>query len=99
MAGAEFDKIFNWDGVGTSSGDYTDVTLEAQSPAGTSFTLFDSSAHYLYLGHASKFDMAVFDVDIAGSLGALTWQYRKSDDTWVTYVPGSAIYEVDPDDD
>ena len=99
MAGAEFDKIFNWDGVGTSSGDYTDVTLEAQSPAGTSFTLFDSSAHYLYLGHASKFDMAVFDVDIAGSLGALTWQYRKSDDTWVTFVPGSASYEVDPDDD
>ena len=99
MAGAEFDKIFNWDGVGTSSGDYTDVTLEAQSPAGTSFTLFDSSAHYLYLGHASKFDMAVFDVDIAGSLGALTWQYRKSDDTWVTFVPGSARYEVDPDDD
>ena len=98
-AGAEFDKIFNWDGVGTSSGDYTDVTLEAQSPAGTSFTLFDSSAHYLYLGHASKFDMAVFDVDIAGSLGALTWQYRKSDDTWVTFVPGSARYEVDPDDD
>ena len=99
MAGAEFDKIFNWDGVGTSSGDYTDVTLEAQSPAGTSFTLFDSSAHYLYLGHASKFDMAVFDVEIAGSLGALTWQYRKSDDTWVTFVPGSARYEVDPDDD
>ena len=32
-AGAEFDKVFNWDGVGTSSGDYTDVTLEAQSPA------------------------------------------------------------------
>ena len=99
MAGAEFDKIFNWDGVGTSSGDYTDVTLEAQSPAGTSFTLFNSSAHYLYLGHASKFDLAVFDVDTAGDLGDLTWQYRKSDDSWVTFVPGSARYELDPDDD
>ena len=98
-AGAEFDKVFNWDGVGTSSGDYTDVTLEAQSPAGTSFTLFDSSAHYLYLGHASKFDMAVFDVDTAGSLGALTWQYRTSSDTWETFVPASGRYQIDPDDD
>ena len=97
-AGAEFDKVFNWDGVGTSSGDYTDVTLEAQSPAGTSFTLFNSSAHYLYLGHASKFDMAVFDVDTAGSLGALTWEYRTSSDTWAEFVPASGRYEIDPDD-
>ena len=98
-AGAEFDKIFNWDGVGTASGDYTDVTLEAQSPAGTSFTLLNSSAHYLYLGHASKFDMAIFDVDTAGSLGALTWQYRTSSDTWETFVPASGRYQLDPDDD
>ena len=98
-AGAVFDKIFNWDGVGTSSGDYTDVTLEAQSPAGTSFTLFDTTAHYLYLGHATKFDMAIFDVDTAGSLGALTWQYRTSSDTWETFVPASGRYELDPDDD
>ena len=96
--GWEFTKIFNWDGVGTSSGDYTDVTLEAQSPGGTSFTLFNSSAHYLYLGHSQKFDMAIFDVDTAGSLGALTWQYRKSDDTWVEFIPASARFAVDPDD-
>ena len=48
--GLEFTKIFNWDGVGTAGSDYTDVTLEAQSPAGTSFTIFNTSAHYLYLG-------------------------------------------------
>ena len=88
-AGAEFDTIFNWDGVGTSSGDYTDVTLEAQSPAGTSFTLFNSSAYYLYLGHGSKFDMAMFDVDTAGSLGALTWQYYNGS-AWTTFLPASA---------
>ena len=97
-AGAVFDKIFNWDGVGTSSGDYTDVTLEAQSPAGTSFTLLNSSAHYIYLGHASKFDMAIFDVDTAGSLGALTWEYRTSSDTWEAFIPASGRYELDPDD-
>lgn len=96
-AGAEFDKIFNWDGVGTASSDYTEVTLEAQSPAGTSFTLFNSSAHYLYLGHASKFDMAIFDVDTAGSLGALTWQYYNGS-AWTEFIPASARYEIDPDD-
>ena len=98
-AGAVFDKVFNWDGVGTSSGDYTDVTLESQSPAGTSFTLLNSSAHYIYLGNASKFDMAIFDVDTAGSLGALTWQYRTSSDTWETFVPASGRFQLDPDDD
>ena len=97
--GTEFNKIFNWDGVGTSSGDYTNVTLEAQSPAGTSFTLFNSSAYYLYLGHTSKFDMAVFDIDIAGSLGALTWEYTDGDGGWTEFVPASARYEIDVDDD
>ena len=58
-----FDTIFNWDGAGTASSNYTDVTLEAQSPAGTTFDIFDSAAHYLYLGHAEKFDMAIFDLD------------------------------------
>ena len=96
-AGAEFDKVFNWDGAGTSSGDYTDVTLEAQSPAGTSFTLLNSSTHQIYLGHASKFDMAIFDVDTAGSLGALTWQYYNGS-AWTTFVPASGRYEIDPDD-
>ena len=37
--GLEFTKVLNWDGVGTASSDYTDVTLEAQSPAGTSFSI------------------------------------------------------------
>ena len=96
--GWEFEKVFNWDGVGTSSSDYTDVTLEAQSPAGTSFTLFNSSAHYLYLGHSQKFDMAIFDVDTAGSLGALTWEYRKSDDTWAEFIPASGRFATDPND-
>tara|TARA_R100000963_G_scaffold34901_2_gene30118 strand:+ start:303 stop:1433 length:1131 start_codon:yes stop_codon:yes gene_type:complete len=96
-AGAEFKKIFNWDGVGTSSSDYTDVTLEAQSPAGTSFTILNSSAHYLYLGHSSRFDLAVFDVDTAGSLGALTWEFSNGTN-FTEFVPGSARLEIDPDD-
>ena len=91
-----FDKIFNWDGVGTDSGDYTDVTLEAQSPAGTAFTIFDTTAYYLYLGHSEKFDMAIFDVDTAGGLGALTWQYYNGS-SWTSFIPASGRYRLDPD--
>ena len=91
-AGAVFDKVFTHNGSS-----YTDVTLEAQSPAGTSFSILGASSHYLYLGHDSKFDMAVFDVDTAGSLGALTWQYYNGS-AWTTSVPASGRYELDPDD-
>ena len=92
-----FDTIFNWDGVGTASGDYTDVTLEAQSPTGTSFTIFNTAAHYLYLGHSEKFDMAMFDLDTVGGLGTLKWEYRTSSDTWKEFIPASARYRLDPD--
>jgi hypothetical protein len=92
-AGAVFDKVFKYNGSS-----YTDVTLEAQSPAGTAFSILDASSHYLYLGYDNKFDMAVFDVDTAGSLGALTWQYYNGS-AWTTFVPASGRYEIDPDDD
>ena len=92
-AGAEFTKIFtyNWSA-------YTDVTLEAQSPAGTSFSILGGTNHYLYLGHDSKFDMAIFDVATAGSLGALTWEFSNGSN-FTEFVPASARYELDPDDD
>ena len=63
--GLEFTKIFSFDGSST----YTDVTLEAQSPAGTSFSILSTASHYLYLGHDERFDMAIFDMDVAGDLG------------------------------
>jgi len=91
-AGAEFDTVFTYNGSS-----YTDVTLEAQSPAGTSFSILGASTHYLYLGDDAKFDMAIFDVDTAGSLGALTWQYYNGS-AWTTFVPASARYQLDPDD-
>ena len=97
-AGWEFNKVFIWDGVGTASSDYTDVTLEAQSPAGTAFTAFASTAHYLYLGHSERFDMAIFDLEIAGSIGALTWEYTDGDGGWTEFIPASGRYELDPDD-
>ena len=96
--GLEFTKILNWDGVGTASSDYTDVTLEAQSPGGTSFTILNSAAHYLYLGHDDKFDMAVFDVDVPASIGALTWEFFNGS-AWTVFVPASSRLIHDPDVD
>ena len=92
-AGAEFTGIFTWNGSS-----FTDVTLEAQSPAGTAFSGLGASSHYLYLGHDSKFDMAIFELDTVGSLGALTWQYYNGS-AWTSFVPASARYATDPDDD
>jgi|TARA_R110000796_G_C14561820_1_gene434926 hypothetical protein len=92
-----FDTVLNWDGVGTTSGDYTDVTLEAQSSAGTAFTLFNTSAYYTYLGDANRFDMAIFDVASNGSLGALTWEYYNGS-AWTAFTPLSGTYYTDPDD-
>ena len=85
-ASGSFSKIFNWDGVGTSSSDYTDITLGVQALNNTSVTILDSSAHYLYLGNSEKFDMAIFDLDTAGSLGALTWEYSSGSPAWTELV-------------
>jgi len=94
--GQEFTKIFNWDGGGTTSPHYTDVTLEAQSPIGTSFTILNSATHYLYLGYDERFDMAVFDVVIPASIGALTWEYHNGT-TWIEFIPASGRIVHDPD--
>ena len=93
-AGTEFKKIFAYNGSS-----YVDVTLEAQTPAGTAFSILGGTSHFLYLGNDNKFDMAIFDISIAGSLGTLKYEYRKSDDTWVEFIPASGRYETDVDDD
>ena len=91
--GWEFTKVFTYNGSS-----YTDVTLEAQSPAGTAFSILGASNHWLYLGHDSKFDMAIFDLDIVGSLGTFNWQYYNGS-AWTQFVPASGRYALDPDDD
>ena len=89
---SQFTKVFTYNGSS-----FTDVTLEAQSPAGTAFSALGGTSHILYMGHDAKFDMAIFDIDTAGSLGALTWEYYNGS-AWTTFVPASARYELDPDD-
>ena len=87
-----FDKVFHYNGSS-----YTDITLEMQSPAGTSATILADTNDVLYLGDASRFDMAIFDIDTAGSLGALIWEYYNGS-TWVVFTPLSASHYTDPDD-
>jgi hypothetical protein len=88
-----FDTVFAFDGSST----YSNITLEMQSPAGTSATILADTNDVLYLGDANRFDMAIFDVDTAGSLGALIWEYYNGS-TWATFTPLSATYYTDPDD-
>ena len=94
-AGAEFTKVFTYNGSA-----FTDVTLETQSPSGTAFTMLGSTNHFLYLGHDSKFDMAIFDLATVGSLGLVKWEFYNGSawkqlidiDTWVS--DGSGNYTV-----
>ena len=93
-AGWEFKSVFTYNGSS-----YTDVTLESQSPAGTAFTILGGTSHFLYLGHTERFDMAIFDIATAGSLGALKWEYTDGDGGWSEFVPAAGRLELAPDDD
>ena len=78
-----FTKVWVFDGSS-----YTDRTLEGQSPAGTSFSALAGTDDFLYLGHDSKFDMAVFDLDIAGVIGIPKWEYYNGS-AWAEFIPSS----------
>ena len=87
-----FDTILLYNG--SSYG--TNLALEAQTPAGTSFDIMADTNDVLYLGHSEKFDMAAFDVDTGGSYGVLTWEYYNG--SWTPFIPASGRYQLDSDD-
>lgn len=70
---------------------YADNTLEARSPGGTAFTIFDATADFLYLGDESRFDLAMFLLNTAGSLGTLKYEYYNGT-AWIEFVP-SLMYQ------
>ena len=91
-----FEKVFDYDASGTT---YNDRTIEAESILGTSFTVLGATADYLYLGNSERFDLMIFDVDTAGSLGALTYEYYSTaDSAYRQFVPTSGRAVIDPDD-
>ena len=89
-ASGSFSKIFNFDGSST----YTDITLDVQALNNTAVTILNSTSHILYLGNTEKFDMAIFDLDVAGSLGALTWEFSNGSN-WTAFTP--SIDREEPD--
>ena len=89
-ASGSFSKIFNFDGSAT----YTDITLDVQALNNTAVTVLNSTSHILYLGNTEKFDMAIFDLDTLGSLGALTWEYSNGSN-WTQFTP--SIDREEPD--
>ena len=92
--GQEFTKVFVYTHNNTT---YTDVTLEAQSPLGTAFTILAATADFLYLGHDEKFDMAIFDLDNVGSVTP-KWEYYDSvANDWEQFIPSSGRLSHDPD--
>jgi len=89
-AGQSFATVYDFDGSST----YVDYTKEARTRSGTSFTIFSATSKYLYLGNDEKFDMAFFDVDVAGDLGALTWEYSNGTN-WTEFTPAYDRIDVD----
>lgn len=82
--------VYDFDGSST----YVDRTKEARTRSGTSFTIFSATSKYLYLGHDEKFDMVLFDVDTAGDLGALTWEFSNGSN-WTEFAPSYDRISVD----
>lgn len=90
-ASQSFTAVFDFDGSST----YVDYTKEARTRAGTSFTIFSATSKYLYLGHEEKFDMAFFDIDTTGDLGALTWEYSSGSSSWTEFAPAYDRMDAD----
>ena len=93
-ANEQFDYVEFYDGAS-----FTDRTLEARSITGTSFTAMADTNDILYLGDDAKFDMAIFDIDTAGSYTApLKYEYYNGS-TWVEFIPDTQEYNMDQADD
>ena len=92
-ANEQFDYVEFYDGSS-----FTDRTLEARSITGTSFTAMADTNDILYLGDDAKFDMAVFDIDTAGSYTApLKYEYYNGS-TWVEFIPDTQEFNLNEDD-
>jgi hypothetical protein len=66
------DKCFRYDGVGA---EYVDNSVEADSEGGTPFSALEAASDYLYLGKATRFKEAYFDLAVNGSYTGVAWEY------------------------
>ena len=84
-ASQSFTYVLDYDGTS-----YINRTQEARTRRFDSSATLDalnSGDHYLYLGHDEKFDMALFSMQTAGSVGRLIWQYSYTGTEWVIFQP------------
>ena len=77
-----FSAVWRFDGT-----QFLDSTIEAASPGGTAFSVLAGTAHFLYLGSESRFDLAIFILTTNGSIGTRTWTYWDGT-AWVQFIPG-----------
>ena len=90
-----FSAVWTWDDDAAA---YVNRTLEARSPAGTSFAILESASDYLYLGSESRFDLAAFILDVDGVISNLTYEYSITGNAWEQFIPGSTSYLAAEDD-
>jgi hypothetical protein len=83
-SGKVLDTVYHYNGSA-----YSDITLEMQSPAGTSKTILEDSNDFLYLGDDEKFNMVLFDLDQAGTIANPKWEYSNGSN-WTEFFPGYA---------
>ena len=94
VANEQFDYIR----IDTGGGVFTNRDLEARSITGTSFSVIEGTDDFLYLGDDAKFDMAIFDIDTAGSYTApLKYEYFNGS-TFKEFIPDTQEFNFNRDD-
>lgn len=78
------DKVLLFDGFA-----YTDNSLEADTLGGTPFAAMQDSGDILYLGKATKFKEAYFDLATNGSYTGIAWEYWDGDSWAALTVSGT----------
>jgi len=66
------DKVLRYDGV---EEEFVDNSAEADSEGGTPFNALQAAGDFLYLGKATKFQEAYFDLAVVGSYTGVAWEY------------------------
>ena len=80
-----FEAVWIWD---NSASAYVNRTIISQTLSGASFAIFEDINDFLYLGSSSRFDLGAYILATAGTIGARTHAYSRSDNTWTQFIPG-----------
>jgi len=82
-----FQSIWLYDNSTTA---FINNSVEAELAGGTAFELMDETSDYQYFGFPRRVSTVIFKLAVAGSLGALTWEYTDDSadaDSWARTIP------------